>query len=688
MNPSIHKHLECILSFVDKGMDRGLKSTKLRMDELKRAAQQLMLIMAAVVTAFAGATVALFKFIAAGAKIRDVETTFADVRKQAGLLPDTLEKIVAATRGVVTNVDIMRASTRALADDLDPTRLVELWAKAKQISEVTGNDITQVFEMLYLAIAKGQTRMLMQIGMSIDVSEATLKYAASIGKATSELTHRDRQMAVSMAIEERYLKQFKALGEQGNDNAERFQRFGVQVRNLKDKFFAMLSDSSAVEKFMNFLLVKMEGLSAALDNAEPKIQAVVTGLMELYQTIVAFVDEKAEPAIQWVSRYKEELLGLAVAIGVFGTLSRAGVPLPWAAGAGAVAGGAAFIGAEAKGWISELERYNREMATKGIPNMEELMAAAREAGIAIENYTNEGLRETLLMLAKVREQAPSMADVAPIKDADADVWKRQALSGAAGPWEDIQDLLDQNLKYYALYYDGVTVMAQEYVSRYKDLILGKEEWEIELMYHELDAFQRGMVMRRGVYEAGYAAMGRYSDKFYARNAHMGRVLNSMLIAGFGEMVAAYIDAKTRQAKIDFLEASYQAIRALAMKDWRAAALWAETAAGAGLVAGAGALAAGAIRSWSQQQAERISGEQEQQWSAATAQGAEMAGQRRQASGIVNARPLTVNVYSTANFNAGYMIFGDGETAAKDLYDQTIRDKIADDIEQGMIAVPA
>jgi hypothetical protein len=539
--------------------------------------------------------------------------------------------------------------------------------------------------------------MLTQIGITIAAAEAANKYAASIGKPTAELTHKDRQIAVSIALEERYLKQFKALGEQGNDNAERFQRFSVQVRNLKDKFFAMLSDSPAVEKFMNFLLEKMQGLSTALDNAEPKIQAVVTSLMEFYQTIVTFIDEKAEPAIQWVSRYKEELLGLGVALATFSTLSRFGVPLPYAAGAGAIAGAGAFIGAEAKGFQDELERYNREMATNGIPNMEQLLETAKKAGIAIEDYTNEALRDLLANLSKLGETPALKGGLAILNEptfpgdkaagAGADVWKRAA-GGTAGPWEDIDDLLEQNMKYYALYYDGVTVMAQDYVSHYKELVLGKEEWEIDLMYAELDVFLRGMQMRRGAYEAGYAAMGRYSERFYARNAHMGRALNAMLIAGMGEMVASYIEAKTKQARIDMMEATYQAIRALAMGDFRAASLWGQTAAGAAAVAGAGALAAGAARAWSQRQAEAISSEGEQQWAAATGESAAGTSQRRQASGIVNARPIAINVYSTANFNAGYMIFGDDEAAVKDLYGDRIRDKIADDIESGMIAVPA
>ena len=698
MNPSIKRHLDLVMSFMDKGFDSGTKRAKLNIDAIKKAAREAALVIGALVAAFGAGTVALFKFIAAGAKIRDVETTFNDVRKAAGLLPDTLEKIVEATRGVVTNIDIMKASTQALADSLDPGRLVELWAKAKQISEVMpGVEITQAFEMLHLAIAKGQTRMLTQIGITIDAEEAANKYAASIGKTTAELTHKDRQIAVSIALEERYLKQFKALGEQGNDNAERFQRFSVQVRNLKDKFFAMLSDSPAVEKFMNFLLEKMEGLSTALDNAEPKIQAVVTSLMEFYQTIVTFIDEKAEPAIQWVSRYKEELLGLGVALATFSTLSRFGVPLPYAAGAGAIAGAGAFIGAEAKGFQDELERYNREMATNGIPNMEQLLETAKKAGIAIEEYTNEALRDLLLNLSKLGEAPALKGGLAILNEptfpgdkaagAGADVWK-QAGGGTAGPWEDIDDLLEQNMKYYALYYDGVTVMAQDYVSHYKELVLGKEEWEIDLMYAQINSERRGMEMRRAAYEAGYAAMGRYADKFYAHGAHMGRVLNAMLIAGTTEMVAHYIEAKTKQARIDFMEATYQAIRALAMGDLRAASLWGQTAAGAGAMAGAGALAAGYVRRAGMQRADELAAEQEQQWTAATAESTAGTSQRRQASGIVNSRPITVQVYSTVNINSGYNIFGDGEAAVNDLYGDRIRDKIADDIESGMIAVPA
>jgi hypothetical protein len=164
----------------------------------------------------------------------------------------------------------------------------------------------------------------------------------------------------------------------------------------------------------------------------------------------------------------------------------------------------------------------------------------------------------------------------------------------------------------------------------------------------------------------------------------------MLIKGFGEVAASYIEAKAKQAGIDALEFAYQGIVSLARGNFGAAAAFGLAAAKAGALAGVGYVMSGGIRYESQQRANAISAEQEDQWNMATAEGggASAIAQRRQATGVVNTRPISINVYSSSYFQSGYMIFGDSETAANDLYERITRDRIENDIESGMIAIPA
>jgi len=231
----------------------------------------------------------------------------------------------------------------------------------------------------------------------------------------------------------------------------------------------------------------------------------------------------------------------------------------------------------------------------------------------------------------------------------------------------------------------------EYAQSSSDILLSIEEGRYlsnaELWEMERVDFLRNMQMRERAYSAGYQAMGQYSDRFFNRNAKLARVLNAMLIRGATEAVAAFIDAKGEEARYQFAANTYEMFAALARKDFYAAGLFGKAAVGWGALAGGAALASGGVRYAGQQKAEGMMAEQETQWEeATTGDGEEMGRQKREASGVVNARPIHINVYSTANFNSGYMIFGDSETAANELYEERFRSRIESDIESGEIQV--
>jgi len=232
----------------------------------------------------------------------------------------------------------------------------------------------------------------------------------------------------------------------------------------------------------------------------------------------------------------------------------------------------------------------------------------------------------------------------------------------------------------------------EYAQSASDILLSIEEGRYlsnaELWEMERVDFLRNMQMREQSYQAGYQAMGQYSDRFFNRNAKMARVLNAMLIRGATEAVASFIEAKSEEARYQAAANTYEMFAALARKDFYAAGLFGKAAIGWGALAGAAAIAAGGVRYAGQQKAEGMMEEQETQWEEATAggEGEEMGRQKREASGVVNARPIHINVYSTANFNSGYMIFGDSETAANELYEERFRSRIESDIESGEIQV--
>lgn len=189
---------------------------------------------------------------------------------------------------------------------------------------------------------------------------------------------------------------------------------------------------------------------------------------------------------------------------------------------------------------------------------------------------------------------------------------------------------------------------------------------------------------------GYWAMGEYTTAFYKHGANMGRVFNAMMMRGFTEMVASYIEGKTEQARMDALMYAAYAIAALATGQWDKAATYGIAAAKFAVIGGVGALAAGAIRAYGQSKAEAMTQESEQ-WEADAFSGedtGDMEGTRRTASGVVNGRPVIINIMSKVDIRSGVTVFGDSEDGLEEFYGEHIRDYIQDDIEAGIIAIPA
>jgi hypothetical protein len=672
---SIEKHLALIMEWVDKGFDKGAKKAKFDLDDLKKKARELGRDLALLAGSFVAFTFGLLKAVEAGAKMKDIANNFETIRIKAGLLPGVMNDIREATRGTVTDMKLMAASNRALTDGLDPTRLSELWAKAKQISEVTGTDITNTFEMLYMAIAKGQTRMLSQIGITLDAEEASKNYAASIGKEVSQLDFKDRQIAISMALEEKYIKQFKGLG-QLSDKGEAYDKLATGVVNLKDKFLMMLASSPAIDKFMQKLIDKIGDLSTSMDTWEPKIRAVVDGLTKFYDGLVNFASDKAGPALKNIWEYRDAIAAIAVTLGTGLVASKImGITVALGLVTGGTAAGITLLAAGIAGIAVQVDN-----ASKGTRDMDRAFQGFRPGMdfIPARRIEEQATKANLALdelLAKAA--APGLVGLkVPAGGGVSDKWGGAPL--AMPPPETelklLGDVTNAKLEMMRGYFDTIKNMEQE-----------KFAFGIGIADMEIEQAQRAMQTRRQVYQQGFAAMGTYTQKFYSHNANMGRVFNAMAIRGFGEISAAFIESKTEEWKFLAMEYTIKAIVAAAEQKWTYAAAYGLAAAKYGAGAGIAALAAGAIRSYTQQKADALVGEQEQQWNAAEASEGSATG-RKQATGIVNTRPISIVVNSTSYFQAGTMVFGDSEGALQDLYNEQIRPKIEGDIASGMIQV--
>ena len=808
--------MQLLVEWADKGFQAGIEKDKRGLDEIKKRAMQVAKAMLAATAAIVGLTAGLLKLIKQGSEVKSVQESFEGFVRAAEMSPDTLARVRESVRGTISDLELMQASVRGLSAGLDPGRIVEFWQKSKQIADVTSQDTLMVFESLVMGMTKLEVETLKTIGITIRADDVYKQYADSIGKTQSQLKTYDRQVAFSIALEEKYRKNFLSVGDVTTRVREKFQQLTSGVKNLYNRFVVMVAESPKVMGFLSFL-------SGEIGNIDEKLESMRPGLDRVIATIILMGRKGVETA-KGVRSWKDELLAVG-SVGVMGylimQLAKLKIAITGAFGAGmmsklGIAGIIAYLALNYKrtlqGLLTMVDSINRVFyggigaIAEGIQLL--LKAIDKIRGIDL----SEQIKSFEPTLAYLREQAfgktqidkwkediekwPSLfdllgkaafggkekfeGDVESIEDEIArkigGLWKGYEDAQAAGMQRareraariqffetpkieqpkiklpDVEapripaiviprpvgmDQAERDIEYYkemimslrdtsesVPYFrekysipepvtkaprrdrDQLVILDEEeqafldswdrrveYAQSSSDILFSIEEgrylsnadlWEMERV-----DFLRNMQMREQSYHAGYQAMGQYSDRFFNRNAKMGRVLNAMLIRGATEAVASFIDAKSEEARYQAAANTYEMFAALARKDFYAAGLFGKAAAGWGALAGAAAIAAGGVRYAGQQKAESMMGEQETQWEEATGGGGteEMGRQKREASGIVNTRPIHINVYSTANFNSGYMIFGDSETAAGELYEKHFQDRIESDIESGAIQVP-
>lgn len=738
VNASIAKKLSLIAQWEDKGWSKGLEKGKVNVEQLKRQAKELAKAFAAVTAALVAGTAALITFIKQGAQIKSVRDSFEGFVRSANMSDNTLQQINETIHGTVKDVEIMQASVGALAAGLEPERLVQFWAMAKQMGDVMSKDTLVVFDGLVAGMTKLEVETLKSVGITLRADDVFNAYAASIGKTSSELTTAERKVAFYNALYEKYINNFYAVGDVTSRNRELFQQAEKKVGDLKDRFMEIVSESPAVQGFLQGIVNKLGDMDKKLDESAPKIEDATA-------RVIAFADGLGRLA-GWIGRSSDGLLALGatlvtVKIGgwVVGTLSALGLlsagALATATAAsgwiGVIAGGLIYLVTHYRevlyGFLEIWDEINRifygalEGLLAGLATAAEkvsewtggMFSGAAEGLRAGQEYFAEqalgtsfidGIQRKVMDLPKfdlagaLFKPGPDMGFVGP--PAPNTPGGLDPNAGKTGPGGGIgeldqarildeasleKDLLDQ--QYIEAEFqknEKVVEMTHDRLLRILDIERESYDQSGAWLDASMEKEAAAMAFREQLHARTFQSMGKYSSEFYRKGAHMGRVMNAMLIAGTSEYIASYIEAKTEQARFDAMEYAYKAIAAAASGQWTLAAGFAKAGVGAALLGGAGALAAGYIRNYGEQKAGDIMGKEDLSAFDYNSD-IEASGSKRQASGVVQQRPMSIVVNSVTKIEAGMIVFPDGsQEAAEQFYRTYTREQIQADLEAGIL----
>lgn len=687
MNEAITKKLELWLAWEDRGFNRGLNRAQRGIDALKKRIMSVVKAAALIAGALVGATAALVKFIAKGSEAKSVEESFLGFARSAGLSADTLDRLRESVRRTVDDTTLMQASVQALSGGLDPGRLVQYWEMAKQIADVSTKDTVEVFQALTLAINKAEPRTLEQIGITIRMGEAIDEYVRKTGKQKSALTSLDRTMAISSAIQGKYIKDFYSVGDVTTRVREKYQQLQTSVENLKSRFFELVAGSPKVEGFLVMLREKVEEVLAEMTAEDvDKFVGKFIGLLEDLSSVLDRLEGYGQKVKNFWDTWEAPLKGLGGGL-LVGKITAGIASIAAAAGliTGPVGGIIALtVGAVAGLGITAVEAFKnmREGAEEARPPLSRLMDTLDRKPQNLSEFS--AMMDDLLGKAeevkKTGEEKRTPGGLTPREVAwDQDI-KARGLAGVEDR-DDIEAFLDKWRERVAA--------AQDHTATLIDLEEYRARRAMEIGSLERQRVIENNRMMRDSFRRGYSAMGDYQREFYKHGAHMGRALNAMLIRGFTETAASYIEMKTEQARIDAAWFAAHAIGALASGDFGRAAAYGSAAARLGALAGAAMIAAGAVRAYGTEKAESMMEDGQRQDEAAFSETeGDAPGTRRKAAGVVNGRPITINILSRVDIKSGVTVFGGSEDGLEEFYGEHIRDYIQEDIETGIISIPA
>ncbi len=272
--------------FVDK-MKSSEKSAGGFVDGIKKRVQtvgKVALGGLGVVAGAAGtAAVGLMELAKGAAPVEGLQRAFEGLAESSGQSADALlASLKEGSAGMVAQRDLMESYNKAaqLVGTTFANELPGAMQYLGKVSAATGQDMGFLLDSLVTGVGRLSPMILDNLGIQVNLTEATEAYAASLGKEASELTKSEQQAALMAQVMEKLRTNTAAMPEVQGTAAASMAQWTAKVQDLKDRV------GTALLPVLNSLM----GLfSAFLPLLEPLIQAFQSRLVPwLDRAIEAF----------------------------------------------------------------------------------------------------------------------------------------------------------------------------------------------------------------------------------------------------------------------------------------------------------------------------------------------------------------------------------------------------------------
>ena len=169
--------------------------------------------------------------------VTKIRTSFDNLTASAGLAGDVLlDKVRAASQGLVTDFDLMASANQALTLGLvqSEEEFAALAESAIALGQAAGRTAKESIDDLVTGLGRQSTEVLDNLGIILKADDAYQTYAASIGKAAKDLTDAEKKTAFMAVGLERAGEAAQRVGGINVTAADQLTQFRNSMQNIID----------------------------------------------------------------------------------------------------------------------------------------------------------------------------------------------------------------------------------------------------------------------------------------------------------------------------------------------------------------------------------------------------------------------------------------------------------------------
>jgi hypothetical protein len=171
------------------------------------------------------------------------EESFQALQIQSGFTADALmTDMRKASEGVVSDLDLMQVSNRALALGFQKETIPAISEMAIALGKLQGIDAKEAINDLTTGLARGSVKILENLGIVVDIDMAYAEYAKSIGKSVDALGKQERITALLGITSEQTAAKIALLNAQEQTADDKVKQISASWANFKTTMGAGLVD--------------------------------------------------------------------------------------------------------------------------------------------------------------------------------------------------------------------------------------------------------------------------------------------------------------------------------------------------------------------------------------------------------------------------------------------------------------